>query len=229
MRRLDSDNWSVRGSSCEVHVILQAHDIVGMYPVAAAADANATEILDFDKVLHQVVGRVGNENLARSGLRLETLCDIDRITDHRVLEVTLAPNVSGNNLTGVDADANGQAEIRHARYVDAAKFALHLHSSRNRPKRRIRLRDRCAEDDHDSITLKLGQHAFVFETGVDHRREVSVQNVNCLDRIDFSAYGAEAADIREQDGGRAALALQTQRFGFGQQAFHNQRRDAFLE
>src|SRR5579862_5933070 len=194
-----------------------------MHPIAAATDPHTADVLDLGKVLHQFIGGVGNENLARSGLRLQPLCDIDGITDHGVFEMALAPDIAGNYLAGVDSDADRQAEIGHAGYVDAAKLTLHFHSGGDGAQRGIPLDDGRTEGDHDAVTLKLGEHAFVFEGRVNHGGKVPVQNINSFDRIDFGAYGAEAPDIREKDGGYAPLTLQTHRFGGGQQPFNDQR------
>ena len=118
----------------------------------------------------------------------------------------------GDDLACIDADADGKSQIWHVRHIHPTKFLLHLYGTNDGSKGAILLGDGNSENDHDSIALKLGQHAFVFERNIDHRRKITVQNADGFNRIDFAAYRAEAPNIREQDGGIASLTFQAERF-----------------
>ena len=138
----------------------QSHESVSGDLLALALEAQRLEGFDLDRVSHEPVRRVAEEDLARGRGLLEPLGDVDGVAGCE----SLAPSgVAGNHLARVDAGPHLDPDtpVPLEVVVQAGELFTHLGRGADRAERVVFVDDRNPEDGHHRVSDELLDDALV--------------------------------------------------------------------
>jgi len=125
-------------------------------------------------VLYYLTERFTNQDLAGSGFGTEAARHVDRVTDDRVFQPTMAPDIAGEDLPVVDPDTHADFGTSGQRplLIQSSDAVLHGDGGTQRPVRIIGVRNGGAPEGHDGITDEFVQRTAVLEDDLDHLAEI---------------------------------------------------------
>ncbi len=131
------------------------------------------------------------------------------LADGRVVHVQVAADRAHNDLSRVEADTDLDFQpVRPPRVVRVPlQRVLHPQRRVTRPHRMLLVRERRAEERHDSIAHHLVDGTLVPVDGLHHQLEDRVENLARLLRIPVGQQLHRALEVGEEDGDLLALAL----------------------
>ena len=159
--------------------------------------------LDDDRVAHEPVRRLPDQDLVRRRRLLEALGDVDGLSGDEQMSLRV---VAGDHLAGVDADPVGQADAptRFELAVEDGECVAHLDRRPHRAQRVVLVEDRHAEHRHDRVADVLLHDPAVPSDDGAQLAEVAREQVPERFRIEGEAEPRGVDDVGEEDRDRLA-------------------------
>ena len=182
--------------SCDVRE--DGDQTVGGHWLFLALEVERGDRLHLDRVLHQPMGRLAEEDLAGRGGLLQTGGDVHRVPRNQTLP---GRRVTGHHFPGVDTDPSGDPDAVFAfeLQVERTQRLPHPGSGADRADRVVLVQPRDPEDGHHGIADELLDRASV---AFDHRRhlvEVAAHHAAKGLRIQPLPQGRGPRDVGEDD------------------------------
>ncbi len=151
-------------------------------------------------------GSLRHEDPVVPSVLRQARCEVDVITDDRVLGPRSRPDVAYGYVSGADPDPDVElfVPIRGPFRSNVPKPLTHLKSGHHGSLRVILKWDRISEKREDPIANVLVQRATVAEDYVGHYREVLIESINHLLGLQSIRHRRESSDVGEEDGEIAA-------------------------
>ena len=159
--------------------------------------------LDDDRVAHEPVRRLPDQDLVRRRRLLEALGDVDGLSGDEQMPLRV---VAGDHLAGVDADPVGQADApaRFELAVEDGECVAHLDGRPHRAQGVVLVEDRHAEHRHDRVTDVLLHDPAVPSDDGAQLAEVAREQVPERFRIEGEAEPRRVDEVGEEDRDRLA-------------------------
>ena len=185
-----------RGEAAFQHPLAEDREGAGRFPNALQGQRRHGP--QQEQVAEKLPRRVADENLPRSGERLQTRGEVGRVAHHRMLlRVRLADEVAHDHEPGGDADPAGEP-------LPGAREPRHCRDDREpRPHRPLGLILMCARP------TEIGQHPITHELGdvplepadlASDRILVGADDLARVLRVEPGGQGGRAHQIHEHDG-----------------------------
>ena len=189
--------------------LLHGHQAVGPERLRLALRRDRLDRLGLDRFLHEPVGLLADEHLARRGGLLEARGHVDRVAGREPLLG------AGDDLAGVDAHAQLQARavVALELVVQLAEGAAQLVGGPDCPERVVLVHDRHAEDRHDRVADELLHGPAVALDDHLRRLEVAGHHPAQALRVDPLAERGRAGHVAEEDGDDLARLADEARLG----------------
>ena len=155
--------------------------------------------LDLDRLAHEAVRRLAEQDLARRGVLLQAGGDVDGVAGH---DRGIDGRHTGHDLAGVHADAHldRHAPVPLELLVQGREPLAHVRRGPRRPERVVLVQLRDAEDRHHRIAgVLLDGAAVPFDRG-SHRLEVPSLDVAERLRVQSFAERGRTGDVAEDHG-----------------------------
>jgi hypothetical protein len=164
---------------------------------------------DVEEAAHEAFRRVGHENGARLGERLEPCGDIGRVADGRVVGLEVGPERADDDRAGVDADAHREPGAATGR--ETVREPVHRVAHRERRAhgtlRVVPVRHGRAEDGHEAVARELIHDARKAIHRRKGRPEVSLEQLVELLGIEPFGERGRPDEVAKEHRDVAALAL----------------------
>ncbi len=186
------------GATCRIPGSMSGQ-AVGGDRLALALERERLERLDLDRVSHEPVRRLAEQDLARGRRFLEPLGDVDGVAGGESLA---AAAVAGNHLARVDAGPHldPDAPVPLELVVQGGEPFAHLGGGADRAERVVLVDDRNPEDGHHRVADELLDD--VPSWPLDdrlHLVEVAAHDAPQRFRVELLAERGRAGHIREDD------------------------------
>ena len=174
------------------------------------------------------VGRLGADRLAADDVDLEDLArafetrgDVHFVADRRIVEPAQRTQVADAAFARIEPDAETHRLERALLGLSAAAPALvqrdqrlaHVQRRFDRVRRMFRIVERRVPERHDGVAHIFVDRAFPVEHGVGHRRQIFVEEMGELRRVEPLRDGRKRADVAEQQRQFALQAAELERSG----------------
>ena len=156
--------------------------------------------LDQDRVAHETMRLLADQDLARLGRLLETLGHVDRFSRDEQMALRM---VSGDHLAGVHADPGGEPDAPRALelVVENSERLAHLDGRPDGAQGVVLVQNRNTEDGHDGIADVLLDDAAMTLDDPAHLAEVACQQVSVRLWIELPGSAVRRVDqVGEDDG-----------------------------
>ena len=176
--------------------LLHGHQAVGPERLRLPFRRDRLDRLRVDRFLHEPLGLLTHEHLARRRCLLEARGHVDRVSRRQPLLG------AGDDLAGVDAHAQleARAVVALELLVQLAEGAAQLVGGPDCPERVVLVHDRDAEDGHDCVADELLHGPAVALDDHLRRLEVASHDSTQALRVDPLAERGRAGHVAEEDG-----------------------------
>lgn len=185
----------------------RSHHAMNLQAAGLAAERDGAERLIGEGMPRELMGDRPDEYLLRTGHRLQPLRRVHGIAGDRIGFGVAGAEGPSHHRTGIDADmeAQRQADPLAPALAHPSRPADHLQRCAKRPFRGVLMGDRRAEKGEQRVADELVDEAAEGLDGFGQfLEELVLQRLQDF-RVDPLAEAGEAAEVREDDGDRAAV------------------------